>query len=142
MAYTKNHIMHIIAIAIAIIVLIAAVAGLLAIGKQKRLKAKAQECAKEVQQFQDKLQKLTDPSHFFTDEELLQFKRECAPLLDSDSGISSANGSSSTTYSPRTTRNTNNNEKDSPLMEDSWHQRIKVHGLQWPERKKYLKKSS
>ena len=81
MAYTKNHIMHIIAIAIAIIVLIAAVAGLLAIGKQKRLKAKAQECAKEVQQFQDKLQKLTDPSHFFTDEELLQFKRECAPLL-------------------------------------------------------------
>ena len=82
MAYTKNHIMHIIAIAIAIIVLIAAVAGLLAIGKQKRLKAKAQECAKEVQQFQDKLQKLTDPSHFFTDEELLQFKRECAPLLD------------------------------------------------------------
>lgn len=82
MAYTKNHIMHIIAIAIAIIVLIAAVVALLAIGKQKRLKAKAQECAKEVQQFQDKLQKLTDPSHFFTDEELLQFKRECAPLLD------------------------------------------------------------
>ena len=116
--------MYFIALTIAIIVFIAAVIALLAIGKQKRLKAKAQEYAKEVQQFQDKLQKLTDPSHFFTDEELLQFKRECAPL------------------SPRTTRNTNNNEKDSPLMEDSWHQRIKVHGLQWPERKKYLKKSS
>ena len=82
MAYTKNHIMHIIAIAIAIIVLIAAVAGLLAIGKQKRLKAKAQECAKEVQVFHEKVQKLSDPSHFFTDEELLQLKREYAPLLD------------------------------------------------------------
>ena len=81
-AYTKNHIMHIIAIAIAIIVLIAAVAGLLAIGKQKRLKAKAQECAKEVQVFHEKVQKLSDPSHFFTDEELLQLKREYAPLLD------------------------------------------------------------
>ena len=74
--------MYFIALTIAIIVFIAAVVALLAIGKQKRLKAKAQECAKEVQQFQDKLQKLTDPSHFFTDEELLQFKRECAPLLD------------------------------------------------------------
>ena len=74
--------MYIIALTIAIIVFIAAVVALLVIGKQKRLKAKAQECAKEVQQFQDKLQKLTDPSHFFTDEELLQFKHECAPLLD------------------------------------------------------------
>ena len=74
--------MHIIAIAIAFIVLIAAVAGLLAIGKQKRLKAKAQECAKEVQVFHEKVQKLSDPSHFFTDEELLQLKREYAPLLD------------------------------------------------------------
>ena len=74
--------MNIIAITIAIIVFIAAVVGLLAIGKQKRLKAKAQECAKEVQKFQDKLQKLTDPSHFFTDEELLQFKHDCTPLLD------------------------------------------------------------
>ena len=82
MAYTKNHIMYFIALTIAIIVFIAAVVALLAIGKQKRLKAKAQECAKEVQQFQDKLQKLTDPSHFLTDEELLQLKREYAPLLD------------------------------------------------------------
>ena len=82
MAYTKNHIMHIIAIAIAIIVLIAAVVALLAIGKQKRLKEKARKCAKEVQVFHEKVQKLSDPSHFFTDEELLQLKREYAPLLD------------------------------------------------------------
>ena len=82
MAYTKNHIMHIIAITIAIIVFIAAVVALLTIGKQKRLKAKAQECAKEVQVFHEKVQKLSDPSHFFTDEELLQLKREYAPLLD------------------------------------------------------------
>ena len=81
-AYTKNHIMHIIAIAIAIIVFIAAVVALLAIGKQKRLKAKARKCAKEVQVFHEKVQKLSDPSHFFTDEELLQLKREYAPLLD------------------------------------------------------------
>ena len=74
--------MHIIAIAIAIIVLIAAVAALIAIGKQKRLKVKARECAKEVQVFHEKVQKLSDPSHFFTDEELLQLKREYAPLLD------------------------------------------------------------
>lgn len=82
MAYTKDHIMHIIAVSIAIIVLIASVVGLLAIGKQKRLKEKARECAKEVQVFHEKVQKLSDPSHFFTDEELLQLKREYAPLLD------------------------------------------------------------
>ena len=74
--------MNIIAITIAIIVFIAAVVGLLAIRKQKRLKAKARECAKEVQVFHEKVQKLSDPSHFFTDEELLQLKREYAPLLD------------------------------------------------------------
>ena len=74
--------MYIIALTIAIIVFIAAVVALLAIRKQKRLKAKAQEYAKEVQKYQDKLQKLTDPSHFFTDEELLQFKHVCTPLLD------------------------------------------------------------
>ncbi len=39
-AYTKDHIMHIIAVSIAIIVLIASVVGLLAIGKQKRLSFK------------------------------------------------------------------------------------------------------
>ena len=57
--------MNIIAITIAIIVFIAAVVGLLAIRKQKRLKAKARECAKEAQAFHERLQKLTDPSHFF-----------------------------------------------------------------------------
>ena len=74
--------MYIITLTIAIIVFIAAVVALLAIGKQKRLKEKARECAKEVQVFHEKVQKLSDPSHFFTDEELLQLKREYAPLLD------------------------------------------------------------
>ena len=74
--------MNIIAITIAIIVFIAAVVGLLAIRKQKRLKATARECAKEAQAFHERLQKLTDPSHFFTDEELQQLKREYAPLID------------------------------------------------------------
>ena len=73
--------MKIIITAIAAIIIVALLI-LLAVNKRQRLKAKARECAKEVQKCQEKLQKLTDPSHFFTDEELLQYKHECAPLLD------------------------------------------------------------
>lgn len=64
------------------IVAVIIILALLAIRKHQHLKSKALECAKEVQAFHDKLQKLTDPSHFFTDEELLQVKQEYAPLLD------------------------------------------------------------
>ncbi|MBR5084459.1 MAG: hypothetical protein IKX33_07635 [Prevotella sp.] len=55
--------------------------ALLAYRKKRQLEAMAQQCAKGVQEFHEKLQKLTDPSHFFTDEEVVQFKEEYAPLL-------------------------------------------------------------
>ena len=54
---------------------------LFAIWKKRHLTAKARQCAKEAQVFHDKLQHLTAPSHFFTDEEVKQFKQEFAPLL-------------------------------------------------------------
>ena len=63
-------------------VTIVMILGLFAVRKHLRLKAKAKQCAKEVQMFHDKLHRLSDPSHLFTDEELLQVKREYAPLLD------------------------------------------------------------
>ena len=46
-----------------------------------RMRIKAKECAKEAQVFHEKLQKLSDPSRFFTDEEVKQLKREVAPLV-------------------------------------------------------------
>ena len=132
--------MHILTIAIAFIVFIAAVVGLLAIGKQKRLKAKARECAKEVQKFQDRLQKLTDPSHFFTDEELNQFKHDCARLIDKinelyatvlitdeyldDLGLREFTRQRKFLNHMQYQNNQNHQQKNknSPFMEDSWHQ--------------------
>ena len=58
-----------------------AVLVLYAIWKKQQLTSKARKCAKEVQVFHDKLQQLTAPTHFFTDEEVQQFKNEFAPLL-------------------------------------------------------------
>ena len=71
--------MTIIIIAVAMAAIIIA---LLALRQHQRLKAKALECAREVQVFHDKLKRLSAPDHFFTDEELLQVKREYAPLYD------------------------------------------------------------
>ncbi len=45
------------------------------------MKTKAKRCAKEAQRFHEKLHQLSTPTRFFTDEEVLQFKKECAPLL-------------------------------------------------------------
>ena len=70
--------MTIFIIVLAVIIVLLA---LLAYRKKQRLEAKARQCAKEAQVFHEKLQKLTDPSHFFTDEEVVQFKDEFAPLL-------------------------------------------------------------
>ena len=67
---------------IIIILLLVLIVALLAFRKSQQLKARANECAKEVQMFHDKLQRLSDPSHLFTDEELLQVKQEYAPLID------------------------------------------------------------
>ena len=81
---TKTGIIHmnIFLIIIIIILVLAFIAGILAFRKSQQLKAKANECAKEVQMLRDKLQKLSDPSHLFTDEEMLQVKQEYAPLID------------------------------------------------------------
>lgn len=70
--------MTIFIIVLAVIIVLLA---LFAYRKKQRLEAKARQCAKEAQVFHEKLQKLTDPSHFFTDEEVVQFKDEFAPLL-------------------------------------------------------------
>ena len=69
-------------IIITAIIIIAAVTVLLAIRQHLRLKAKAKECAKDVQVLRDKLKRLSDPSHLVTDEEMLQVKQEYAPLID------------------------------------------------------------
>lgn len=68
---------------IIIISAVALIIGLVlfAIWKKRHLTAKARQCAKEVQVFHNKLQELTAPTHFFTDEEVQQFKQEFAPLL-------------------------------------------------------------
>ena len=50
-------------IIITAIIIMAAVTVLLAIRQHLHLKAKAKECAKEVQVLRDKLKRLSDPSH-------------------------------------------------------------------------------
>ena len=66
-------------ITIAAVILVLA---LLALIGNRRMKAKAKECAKEAKRFHERLQQLSDSSHDFTDKELHQLKREFAPLLD------------------------------------------------------------
>lgn len=73
--------MSIITISITIVAVII-ILTLLAVRKHLHLKANALECVDEIRIFHERLQKLTDTSHFFTDEELHQFKHDCAPLID------------------------------------------------------------
>ena len=61
---------------------IAVILALLAFMKHLKLKASARVCAKEAKRFHERLQKLSDPSHDFTDNELHRLKMEFAPLLD------------------------------------------------------------
>ncbi len=49
--------------------------------QNRQQKAQARQCAKEVQRFNEKLAQLSDPSHFFTDQELADLKKEVKPLL-------------------------------------------------------------
>ncbi len=67
-----------------IIYLIVAIIVILALSyayyKNRQLKADAMECAKEAALFQEKLRQLSDPSHLFTDDELVQLKKEFEPL--------------------------------------------------------------
>lgn len=67
---------------IIIILVLVLIVVLHAFRKIQQLKARTNECAKEVRVFHDKLQRLSDPSHLFTDEELHQVKQEYAPLID------------------------------------------------------------
>ena len=46
------------------------------------MRAEAKECAKEAKRFHQKLQELSNPSRFFTDEEVQHLKKEFSPLLD------------------------------------------------------------
>lgn len=50
--------------------------------KKKRLMAEALLCAESARRFHERLQELSDPSHFFTDEEVHQLKKEFNPVLD------------------------------------------------------------
>ena len=54
---------------------------LLLVEQNQRLKRKAKRYAKKAQAFHEKLQRLSDPSHFFTDEEAHQLKKEYDPLF-------------------------------------------------------------
>lgn len=65
-----------------IAITIAVIVAILAIRQHLYLKAKAKECAIEAQEFHNKVQELTTPPHFFTDEELKQVKSEYAPLFN------------------------------------------------------------
>lgn len=49
--------------------------------QNRHQKALALQCAKEVQRFNEELARLSAPSHFFTDEELTQLKKEFNPVL-------------------------------------------------------------
>lgn len=66
---------------ILIILALMAIIAFIVFQRSQHLKAKARECSKEAKRFHEKLQQLTEPNHFFTDEELHQLKREFAPLL-------------------------------------------------------------
>lgn len=64
-----------------VIIIIILVGAVFLIQRIRRQNALAHQCAKEVQRFNEKLAELSDPSHFFTDEELVQLKKEFNPLL-------------------------------------------------------------
>ncbi len=50
--------------------------------KKKRLMKEALQCAELARRFHERLQELSAPSHFFTDEEVHQLKKEFNPVLD------------------------------------------------------------
>ena len=67
---------------ILVIIVVLILGGIVFVIQQNRQqKVQAQQCAKEVQRFNEKLAQLSDPSHFFTDEELTQLKKEFNPVL-------------------------------------------------------------
>ena len=73
---------YILAILVITLLIFFAIAGVLTIIQRQKLKTKAKEYAKEALLFHEKLEQLSDPSHFFTDEEALQLKQEFSPLVN------------------------------------------------------------
>lgn len=67
------------------IIIVAAIVAIIpatfVLRQHRRVKAKAKKCANEALWFHQKLKLLSDPSHFFSDEELHGLKKEFAPLL-------------------------------------------------------------
>ncbi len=73
---------YILAILVITLLIFFAIAGVLTIIQRQKLKTKAKEYAKEALVFHEKLEQLSAPSHFFTDEEVLQLKQEFSPLVN------------------------------------------------------------
>ena len=73
--------------AAAIVLGIIAIVALIRLRIQKNTKEKAIQCSIEAKRFHDKLSSLADPSHFFTDEERRQLKKEFGYLLDEVNGL-------------------------------------------------------
>lgn len=73
---------YILAILVITLLIFFAIAGVLTIIQRQKLKTKAKEYAKEALVFHEKLEQLSAPSHFFTDEEALQLKQEFSPLVN------------------------------------------------------------
>ena len=65
---------------IGIVVIVLALLGLLRYNRD--LKNKAKRCSKEAKRFHEKLQQLSAPDRFFTDEEVRKLKIEFAPVLE------------------------------------------------------------
>ena len=65
---------------IGIVVIVLVLLGLLRYNQH--LKNKAKLCSKEAKRFHEKLQQLSAPDRFFTDEEVRNLKIEFAPILE------------------------------------------------------------
>ncbi len=66
---------------ISTIIIIAAILSILYLIQNQRMKNKTKACVKEAHRLHEKLEQLSDPSHLFTDEEVVQIKNEYARWL-------------------------------------------------------------
>ena len=73
--------MMIAVIFIAIFFAILALIAIVMITHRNNMKKEAQKCSQEARQFHVKVMLLSSPSRLFTDEELIQLKKEASPLL-------------------------------------------------------------
>ena len=73
--------MMIAVIFIAIFFAILALIAIVMIAHRNNMKKEAQKCSQEARQFHVKVMLLSSPSRLFTDDELIQLKKEASPLL-------------------------------------------------------------